>query len=96
MISSRILHALLGIQNNLNINISKYLGVIFVNQSMHLTCLGTTLGFVLSVNQSWMKAMNTCAHHNQAPFDPGKAYTSEKQWMGTAKYKTSFGKILVL
>ena len=76
-------------------NISKHLGVFRVKQSMHLTCLGTTLGLVLSVNQSWIKIMETCARYKQAPFDPGKAYTSEKQWMGTAKYKTSYGKIVL-
>ena len=40
----------------------------------------------------WITAMEFCAKHSQAPFDPGKNYQPNKKWTGTGKYHMSIGK----
>ncbi|XP_078339042.1 uncharacterized protein LOC111133647 [Crassostrea virginica] len=52
---------------------------------------GTTVGLVLSIDLTWIKAMETCAENDQAPFDPSKTYSTDKKWTGTVKYKRSCG-----
>ena len=54
------------------------------------------MGFVLSVDVTWIEAMKECAEHGQAPFDPSKIYKPVKKWTGTVKYNRSCGKIFQL
>ena len=49
---------------------------------------------VLSANLPWITAMELCAKHSQAPFDPGENYELDKKWTGTVKYNMSIGKVL--
>nr|XP_022339276.1 uncharacterized protein LOC111134496 [Crassostrea virginica] len=51
----------------------------------------TMVGLVLSVNTTWITAMELCANHSQAPFDPSENYEPEKKWTGTVKYNMSIG-----
>ena len=50
------------------------------------------MGMVLSVYTTWITAMETCAHHGQAPFDPERDYISNEKWIGTVIYNMSCGK----
>ena len=51
------------------------------------------MGLVLSIDVTWIKAMEDCAENDQAPFDPSKTYSTDKKWTGTVKYNRSCGKI---
>ena len=54
------------------------------------------MGLVLSIDLTWIKAMEDCAEYGKAPFDPSKNYNPDKKWTGTVKYNISFGKIFQL
>ena len=78
---------------NLCKNISNIKEKIVVKSHCFIFALDTMVGFVLSVNQPWITAMETCAKHSYAPFDPGENVHPEKKWTGTVKYNMSCGKV---
>nr|XP_022339258.1 uncharacterized protein LOC111134488 isoform X2 [Crassostrea virginica] len=58
---------------------------------MFLLMANTMVGLVLSLNQPWITAMETCANHSYAPFDPGENFEPDRKWTGTVKYRMSIG-----
>ena len=62
------------------------------NSQCFIYAWDTMVGLVLSIYLPWITAMEFCAKHSQAPFDPGENYQPNKRWTGTVKYHMSIGK----